>query len=72
MFGAIEITMCAMALLFSSVRLGAGRPIIQAAVLVMHVNFAQLVMDDMLKKQVKIMQKKEFVNLRTVVTPYVV
>ena len=49
----IVVAMCAMALLFSSVRLGVGRPIILAAVLVMRVSLVRLVTDNILKKHVK-------------------
>ena len=42
-----------MDLLFSSVRLGAGRPLILAAVFVMRVSLAQLVTESMLKKHVE-------------------
>lgn len=46
--------MRAMALLYcSSARSGVGRPIILKAVLVRHVSLARLVMDNMLKQQVK-------------------
>ena len=50
---AIEFAMRVMDLLFSSVRLGVGRPISLAAVLVMRVSLARLVTESIVKKHVE-------------------
>lgn len=46
----VEVAMRVMAILFNSVRLGVGKPIILAAVLVMRVSLAQFLTESMLKK----------------------
>lgn len=48
-----EVAMCAAALMFNSVRLGVGRPIILAVALVMRVSLALFLTHNMLKKQVE-------------------
>ena len=50
---AIVFAMCMMALQLSSERLGVGRAIILAAVLIMCVSLTQFVTESMLKKQVE-------------------
>lgn len=48
-----EIAMSVMALLFKSVRLGVGKPIIVAAVVIMQGSLEPFLTDNMLKKQVE-------------------
>ena len=50
---AMVFAMRVMDLLFSSVRLGVGRPMILAAVFVMRVSLARLVTESILKKHVE-------------------
>lgn len=49
----VEIAMSVMALLFKSVRLGVGKPIIVAAVVIMQGSLELFLTDNMLKKQVE-------------------
>lgn len=49
----IDVVICVMAILLSSVRLVLGRPIILAAVLVMCMSLALFLIDIMLKKQME-------------------
>lgn len=46
----VEAAMPVMAILFNSMRLGVGKPIILAALLVMRVSLAQFLTESMLKR----------------------
>lgn len=59
----IEVAIYEMALLFRSVRLGVGRPIILEAVVVIRVSLVLFLTDNILKKQVEQYRRMDWIML---------